>query len=343
MKILVTGGTGYIASWVIKKLLDQGYDVNTTVRDLSNKEKSAHLTQMAAAAETNLTFFEADLTQKNSFDEAVKGCDAVIHTASPFFIQGIKDAQKQLIKPAVEGTANVLESVNREETVKKVVITSSVAAIFGDGEEIKNKDNATFDENDWNNTSNEKHQAYSYSKTAAEREAWRIFAEQDRWKLAVINPGFVLGPSITTRQDSTSIDFIRSLLNGKFKQGVPELYFGVADVRDVAEAHVIAATQSQPHGRHIIVSEALSALDIAEKAKQSAGEGYHIPDKTVPKPMLYLAGPFMGFSWKYISKNIGIPLQFDNSKAKKDLGLEFRKADETIHDQIQQLINDDLI
>lgn len=343
MKILVTGGTGYIASWVIKNLLDQGHDVNTTVRDLSNKEKTAHLTQMASAAKSNLTFFEADLTKKNSFDEAVKGCEAVIHTASPFFIQGIKDAQKQLIKPAVEGTRNVLESVNREEKVKKVVITSSVAAIFGDGEEIQNKENGIFDENDWNNTSNEKHQAYSYSKTAAEREAWRLFAEQSQWKLAVINPGFVLGPSITTRQDSTSIDFIRSLLNGKFKQGVPELYFGVTDVRDVAKAHVIAATQNQPHGRHIIVSESLSALEIASKAKKVAGENYHIPDKVVPKPMLFLFGPFMGFSWKYISKNIGIPLKFDNSKAKKDLGLEFLTVDETIHDQIQQLINDDLV
>jgi len=343
MKVLVTGGTGYIASWIIKYLLEEGHEVNTTVRDLSKKNKTEHLTNLAVGSSGTLELYEADLLEEGSFDDAVKDCDVVIHTASPFFIAGIKDASKQLVEPAVQGTRNVLQAATSEEKVKKVVVTSSVAAVHGDNKEIESVPGKKFDESHWNTTSNEKYMAYNYSKTAAEKEAWRIYEEQNRWELAVINPGFVLGPSLTQRTDSTSINFILSLLDGRFKQGVPDFYFGVVDVRDVAIAHIKAATDLDATGRHIMVADTLSALEMAQPLIDKYDGKYAFPKKKLPKLMLYLFGPFMGFNWKYISNNVGIPVYLDNTKAKNKLGIDFKDPKETIVDHAEQLINDGLV
>mgnify|MGYP006277937367 CR=1 FL=1 len=340
MKILVTGGTGFIASWIIKYLLEEGHEVNTTVRDISNKEKTRHLTSMATGAEGTLQFFEADLMKEGSFDEAVQGCESVIHTASPFFITGIKDARRQLIEPAVKGTRNVIESAGRQNSVKKIVVTSSVAAIHGDNADIRLTKANRFNEENWNKTSNEKHQAYSYSKTAAEKEAWRLYEQQNQWELAVINPGFVLGPSLTPRTDSTSIGFIKSLLDGTYKQGVPELYFGIVDVRNVARAHVVAATTPNAKGRHLLVAKTMATTEIAQILSDYVGESYPVPRKSVPKLLLYILGPAMGFSWKYIGKNVGIPILFDNTRAREQLGIAFTDPVETIREQADQLMQD---
>lgn len=144
--VLVTGGTGYLASWIVKQLLDQGFEVRTTVRNLAQKDKYAHLTALAVKSTGVLQFFEADLLKKGSFTEAMAGCELVIHTASPFKISGIKNAQKELIEPALEGTRNVLDTVNASESIKRVVLTSSVAAIFGDAIDIQKTENGTFTE-----------------------------------------------------------------------------------------------------------------------------------------------------------------------------------------------------
>lgn len=343
MKILVTGGSGYIASWIIYYLLDAGHEVVTTVRDITNEEKTKHLKALSEEKKGNLSFAEADLLNESSFDKAVDGCDVVIHSASPFKISGIKNPVKQLIEPAVKGTENVLKSVNRENSVRKVVLTSSAAAIYGDNADIHNIEGDSFTEDHWNTSSNEKHQAYSYSKKAAEEAAWKIANEQQRWNMAVINPGFVIGPSLTKRKDSTSIDFMLSFLNGKYKAGVPELYFGVVDVRDVAMAHVNAALNEDAEGRFITVSETKSTLEMAEILREHLGDQYPIPKSKMSKGLLKLAGPFVGFSWKFINRNIGIPIYFDNTRAKTLLKIDFTPAEKALIDQANQVINDNLI
>ncbi|MCF8308597.1 MAG: NAD-dependent epimerase/dehydratase family protein, partial [Bacteroidales bacterium] len=221
--------------------------------------------------------------------------------------------------------------------------TSSVAAVHGDNSECYKTPGNLLTEEHWNQTSNEKHQAYNYSKTEAEKEAWRFHENQKRWELAVINPGFVLGPSLTKRTDSTSINFIFSLLNGRFKQGIPDLYFGIVDVRDVAKAHVQAATKLDANGRHILVAESMSAMDITRTLQEQYDDQYAFPKKTLPKALLYLFGPFMGFSWNFIRKNIGIPVYFDNTKAQNQLGIDFKNPQETIREHAAQLIDDGLV
>ena len=144
--VLVTGGTGYLASWIVKQLLDEGRDVRTTVRNLAQKDKYAHLTEIAVKSKGKLQLFEADLLKSGSFSEAMKGCELVIHTASPFKISGIKNAQKELVEPALEGTRNVLDSVNKTESVKRVVLTSSVVAVYGDTIDIAKTEKGIFTE-----------------------------------------------------------------------------------------------------------------------------------------------------------------------------------------------------
>ena len=335
--VLVSGGAGYIASWLIRYLLEQGSPVRASVRDKSNTEKCAHLNKLSEEFPGKLELFEADLLKDGSFDQAMAGCELVMHTASPFQISGISDPQKQLIDPALKGTANVLEAANKNESVKRVVLTSSVAAIMGDNTDADAKPDRTMTEADWNASANISHQAYSYSKTLAEKEAWKINEAQSRWDLVVINPAFVLGPSLSERADGASVDFMRSMVNGKYKSGVPALTFGVVDVRDVARAHMLAGYTPKASGRHITSAETMSFLDIANSLRDSFGDKYPIPKGGVPKFMLYLVGPFMGFSWKYISNNIDVPYKLDNSYGVKDLGIKYRPTQETFKEHIEQL------
>ena len=123
--ILVTGGTGYLASWIIKQLLDEGLNVRATVRNKSNTEKNKHLMKLGDEGKGTLELYEADLLKEGSFDQAMSKCEVVFHTASPFQMFGIKDPQKELIDPALKGTKNILASENKTQSVKRVVLTSS--------------------------------------------------------------------------------------------------------------------------------------------------------------------------------------------------------------------------
>lgn len=244
--VLVTGGNGYLASWVIKKFLDKGIEVRATVRDKSNIEKMNHLVKLNNEHNDRITFFEADLLKEGSFDEAVKGCELVFHIASPFKIFGIKDPIKELVNPALKGTENVLSSVNISESVKRVIPTSITASIHGDAIEAETD---TLDEQFWNTTSSEKYLPYSYSRKIAEEIAWKIAKAQSQWDLITINPGFILGPSLSKTVDSFSINLMRSLLIGKNKSGVPEFAFPVVDVRDAADAHILSAFTGLAKGK----------------------------------------------------------------------------------------------
>ena len=163
--VLVTGGTGYVASWIIKMLLEEGIIVNATVRDPSNIQKVEYLKALAEASAGQLKLFKSDLLDTGSFDEPMQDCELVIHTASPFFITGIKNPEEELIRPAKEGTRNVLESAKRNPTVQRVVLTSSVVAIYGDNADIALAPGGMFTEKEWNVTSSAEHQPYAYSKT----------------------------------------------------------------------------------------------------------------------------------------------------------------------------------
>lgn len=341
--VLVTGGSGYVASWIIKMLLEEGIDVHATVRDPLNAKKVDHLTALAKESAGKLKLFKSDLLDTGSFDEPMQGCELVIHTASPFFISGIKNPEEELIRPAKEGTRNVLESAKRNPAVQRVVLTSSVVAIYGDNADITFTPGQVFTEKEWNTTSSAEHQPYPYSKTIAEKEAWAIANEQNQWDLLTINPGWILGPSVSKRRDSMSIGTMIQFGDGTYKMGVPELWNGIVDVRDVATAHIKAGYTPEASGRHIIVGGEVTLLNIANILRKHFGDDYPFPRKQVPKFLFWIIAPMNGFTRKYASRNAGIQIKFDNSYSKTDLNMSYIPIEQTVKEHFQQLIDDDLL
>ena len=234
-------------------------------------------------------------------------------------------------------------SPKRNSEVKRVVITSSVVAIYGDNADIAMAPAGIFTEKEWNMTSSPEHQPYPYSKTIAEKEAWAITKEQGQWDLLAINPGWILGPSLSKRKDSMSISTMIQMGDGTYKAGVPELWNGIADVRDVASAHIKAGYRPEASGRHIIVSGEATLLDIANILSKHFGDDYPFPRKQVPKFLFWLIGPMRGFTRKYVNKNAGIQIKFDNSYSKKDLGISYTPIEQTVKEHFQQLIDDGLV
>jgi nucleoside-diphosphate-sugar epimerase len=342
--VLVTGANGYVASWLVKMLLDAGYTVHATVRDKSNPSKVSHLQKAAEPYPDKLKLFNADLFDDGAFDIAMQDCEWVFHTASPFLVRGITDPQKQLIEPALQGTRNVLNAANRTDSVKRVILTSSVVAIYGDNIDMQKINHGLpFTEDNWNKTSSADHQPYPYSKKLAEEEAWNMAKNQNRWDLVVTNPGLVLGPSLAKASDSTSLSTMLELVNGKLKTGVPNLRFPVVDVRDVALAHINAAEMSNAKGRHILVNQSISLLEMAKILRAKYGSKYAFPRWQVPKFIFWLVAPFFGVSRKFVSTNVGHSIEFENSKAKTDLNIAFRSVEETLIDHCQQIIDDGLV
>jgi nucleoside-diphosphate-sugar epimerase len=343
-KILVTGVTGYLASWIVKDLLAKGFTVHGTVRNLKDEKKIAHLKKIEASTKGKLNLFESDLLLDGSFEKAMKDCSIVVHTASPFKVSGVKDPVNELIKPALNGTRNVLEQVNKTQSVERVVLTSSVVAIYGDSCELKEANVEFFDETMWNSTSNENHQPYPYSKTIAEKEAWKIHDAQDRWSMAVMNPGFIMGPSLTPYTQSTSFEIMSGMGKGEFKMGVPALHFGIVDVRDVADAHVKSAIDNSVGGRNILVNTSMDMLDMSYVLQKNIrGKNYPFPKSRLPKFLIWLVGPSQGFSRTFVKKNVGIPIKFNNEKSIRDICVSYRPVEDTIAEHFKQLIDDELI
>lgn len=340
--VLVTGGNGYIGSWVVKELLGLGFDVHATVRDATDPIRTEPLRALDQGRGA-LKLFAADLLQPAAFEHAMIGCEVVFHTASPVALRGVKDTVSDLIEPATQGTRNVLETATRTTTVKRVVLTSSVAAIYGDAVELEETEGRRFDESHWNETSSESHQPYSFSKMLAERLAWRIAGSQDRWDLVVLNPALTLGPALTKHSRSESVRVMREFATGYYRAGAPDLEVAIVDVRDVADAHVQAALRPSASGRHVLSSESVTLIEIGRILREHYGDGFPFPRLTVPKFVVGLLAPLGGIPRAVVKRNVGYPLRFDNRYAEADLGIEFGPAADAIVDQFQQLLDDGLI
>ena len=332
--ILVTGGAGYIGSWIVKDLIEKGHTIRVSVRDKSKTEKYNHLLELDKKSSGTVELWEANLTVPNSFDAVAKGCDSIIHVASPFTLS-LKNPQQNLIDPALKGTQNVLNAATKSGTVKKIVLTSSIAAIFGDNMEWDaSKLPNGFDENQFNETSSLTHQPYSYSKVLAEKEAWKIHGGQTMWDLVVINPGFVMGPALTTTSNSGSIDFMNDVLSGKFKMGAPELQFSFVDVRDIAKAHILALENPKAKGRHVITNVEMNVMKLTSIIETAFPNQFKLPKMNAPKWLMLILGPLFGITRQFVKLNIGHPLKLNNSKGKKELGMTYRSIENTIVDMV---------
>ena len=337
--VVVTGASGYVASWVVHELLSRGATVHGTVRDPNHPTKTAHLRALDDELPGTLKLFAADLLKPGSFAEALDGATTVIHTASPFH-SGDGDPQATLVQPALDGTANVLDQASQTPTVTRVVLTSSVLAVYGDATE---SDGRPLTEDDWNSSSSVDHQPYAYSKTVAERKAWELAEAQSQWRLVVVNPAFVMGPSLSGRKDSTSMDFLLNNLKGTWKSGTLPMSSGFVDVRDVATAHVEAAVRPDAEGRHILSAEVVSFHAFGQIIEAAYPGRFGVPRREVPKLLATLAAPFIGFTRRYVRDNAGHALAFDASKSRESLGLVYRPLAETVHDMVERALADGLV
>lgn len=336
-RFLVTGGNGYLASWIVKLLLDRGHEVRATVRSSPGDARYAHLHKLASDCGGRLSLHAAHLGKGDHFRPLVDGCDYVIHTASPFVIRGITDAENELVRPAIDGTRSLLEAVNRSASVRRVVMTSSVAAIYGDTADAREKDGQPFSEDDWNTSSSLQHQPYAYSKTLAERAAWEIAQKQRRWDLVTLNPGFMLGPSFSPAVTGVSQTIMRNFANGTYRSGIIDMWYGLVDVRDAAEAHIRACTAASAKGRYIISAHEASLWMIAQRLRQWFGDKYPLPRSKAPKLILWLLAPKFGFTRHYVARNIGIPLRLNNEKGVRELGMRYRPIDDTVREHFQSV------
>ena len=319
--VCVTGASGFIASHIVRELLEQGYLVKGTVR----KEPKFYpfLLELPGAAE-RLELVQADLLAVGSYDQIIKGCEYVFHTASPYKVN-VKNPQTDLVDPAVIGTETILESCMKSNSVKRLIFTSSITAITDEPDSSK-----TFTEKDWNTMSSLDRQPYHYSKTLAEREAWDfIMRKKPAFDLVVINPVLVVGPSLTPSLN-TSNQIIRDIIKGVYPC-IMDLNWGLVDVRDVAKAHILAMATESAKGRYLCTAETMHMRDLVALLKSSGFEKYPLPKLDLSGKAGTILMKILSFSQPkdtgmYIRINVGRTLRLDNSKIRRDLALSFRSV-----------------
>jgi nucleoside-diphosphate-sugar epimerase len=328
----VTGATGFIAGQLTGRLLALDYTVRGTVRNLDSADAGS--LRRLPGGDRRLELIEADLLQPGSFDKAVAGCQTVFHVASPFAFTAT-DPAKDLLAPAVEGTLNVLEACRLAPEVKRVVLTSSIAALVG------RPDGRLLTEDNWNTFSSLSDNPYYYAKTQAEQAAWRFMKEaRPHFDLVVINPGQVLGPS-HRESVGTSIAYVRDLMTGKVP-AVINLDVPYVDVRDVADAHILASQTPEAQGRYVTVAGVITTRQLIEAIKRLGYIDYRFPkislDSSIGMPFARIAirGQPSGLR-HFLRAFVGRRVVFDNSKIRSDLGIEFRPLAETIRDTIEDL------
>jgi dihydroflavonol-4-reductase len=332
--ILITGASGFVAQHTIIQSLQQGYKVRATLRNSAREAEVREIVAKHADVKDNLEFISADLMQDSNWTEAMRGCEYVLHVASPFPLFEPKH-EDELIIPAVQGTLRVLRAAHNAK-VKRVVIVSSVAAVYSG----HNGENRTFDENDWSIIENNIG-AYAKSKTLAERAAWDFINGAEnihKLEMVAINPPLILGP-ILDKQVHTSVELIRVFMRGEVP-GVAKLKMGVVDVHDVAAALLLGMTTPEAAGQRFTCSSAtLWYKEIADiLRKEYAPRGY----KKIP----YIQFP--DFAVRFLAlfdKKIGIVIrdlnwdyEISNEKAKRVLKWHPRSKEEAILAMAESLI-----
>jgi nucleoside-diphosphate-sugar epimerase len=332
--VLVTGGSGFIGTHCILQLLAAGHQVRTTVRSLKREDDvRAMLKAGGAEPGTSLTFFATDLENDAGWSQAVAGCEYVLHVASPL-PRTVPKNEDELIVPAREGTLRVLRA-SRDARVKRVVLTSSFAAIGYGHKEQK----APFDETNWTNLSGEDVAPYAKSKTLAERAAWDFIArEGGELELSVINPVGVFGP-VLGPDYSTSILIVQRLMVGALP-GSPQLYFGVVDVRDVANLHLRAMTHPAAKGERFlaVAGDFMSMQGIAKVLKNRlGGSAKRVPTRELPNWVVRLAA-LRDPAVKLILPELGKAKNATNEKAKRTLGWGPRPNEEALVATAESLV-----
>lgn len=331
--VLISGATGFIASHTVASLLAAGYQVIGTVRRPDDAAGTQHLRALPGAAE-RLRIVGADLLTPGAFDAYAAEADFVVHMASPFHIT-VKDPERDLVRPAIEGTLSMLSACAKSASVKRVVVTSSMAAITDEPDSER-----VLTEADWNEKSSLTRNPYYFSKAQAERAAWD-FVERNKpsWDLVVINPFIVIGPSMAKAVNESN-KILVDLMNGAYPM-IMALTWGFVDVRDVAQAHVRALT-AQAKGRYICAGETRTMRALIDFLKQNGYAHGKMPGIGLDSPVLNRLALLAAYTQpkgvaSYLRSHLGRIVRYDNRKARTDLALDFRPLNESLLETMADL------
>ncbi|MDY5629302.1 NAD-dependent epimerase/dehydratase family protein [Limosilactobacillus coleohominis] len=330
-KILVTGGTGFLAGWVIRQLLQQGYSVRTTVRSAKKFPKIVKMLDAENVDSSNLSYVVADLTSSNGWAEAMSGITDVLHLASP--LGGNDQDNPKLITVAKEGVTHVINAAIGAH-VNKIVMTSSEAANYPQ----KNDHNQQLNESLWTDLNNKDLTNYMRSKTVAENTAWKLIRKQSHTKLVTLLPGAIMGPSMAGKRSSTDQIF-EMILKG---MPSPNVIYPVVDVRDLADLHIKAMNNQIADNKRLIAeSEEMTMPEMARFMKQHF-PGFKVRTITIPN---WLVASLSHFSsqMKTLNTMIGLKYHRDHSQARKLLNWNPRPAKDTVLDSVNYLIQNKLI
>ncbi|CAN6371675.1 unnamed protein product [Urochloa humidicola] len=315
--VCVTGSSGFIGSWLVRRLLDRGYAVRATVKNIQDESETKHLQALDGAA-LRLRLLQMDLLDPATVRAAVEGASGVFHLASPVTLQTPQDPEKELLEPAVKGTLNVLRAA-RDSGIGRVVLMSSKAAMTPNPDWPADK---VIDEDSWADVDllRKRQLWYSVSKTLAEKAAWDFAAKEEGLQLVMINPGMVLGPFLTPSVNA-SLHWFLQLLEGQ--KADLDLYMGCVDVRDVAHSLIALYENPSAQGRHLCMESVERLVDFTN----------HVADLFPELPVQRVKEDKQG--WVARAK--------DPSKKLIDLGIRFTPFDGTIRDTVDCFRNKGLI
>jgi dihydroflavonol-4-reductase len=342
--VLVTGGSGFLGGWCVAELLRRGHLVRTTVRDLAREPEvratvrglTSEPEEKASVgspleADDRLSVLAANLLDDAGWEEAVHGCDHVLHVASPFPLVQPKDPD-ELIVPAREGTLRVLRAALRAGA-SRIVVTSSVAAVGGSAKGSTRR----LDESDWTDLDDSALTPYARSKTLAERAAWDLVEEMgETERLAVVNPGAILGPVLNAER-SPSLEVVQRLLSGM--PGAPRIGFNLVDVRDVADLQIRAMSATEAGGKRLVAVRSFEWMaDVAEVLRERLGpDAAKVPKRSVPD-LLVRALALFDPSVRSIVGQLGRKQEYSSRQAKELLGWAPRPIEETIVECARSMI-----
>lgn len=332
-KVLVTGGSGYIALHCIAELLKNGFYVRTSLRTIDRKKEVVNSLQKVVNPKDMLEFCILDLMEDKGWDKAVQGCTYVMHIASPVLSKG-DDENKELIQPAVQGISRAIHSSVKHK-VKRFIMTSSVAAIC-QGHEKKN-----YDENDWTDLDSNTITNYDISKTKAERYLWSFIKDlnnNEKIEVCTINPSFVVGPSLSNDIGSSNI-VIKILLNS-LMPFIPRLNLGFVDVRDVAKMHIKAMLSENAAGKRFILNE--RTMWLSDLSKLLNQNGFKAPKYIAPNIFIKLLALFVPEVGRIVNR-LDIIKNLNSNQSKVTLDWQPSNIEKSILDAATQIKNLDVL
>ena len=340
-RVCVTGAAGFIGSHLCAALLRGGYRVRGTVLDETQaRDDTRRLREIAAETGSELEFVTADLTRPGAFDNAVADCPFVCHLASAVRLRA-PDPQREIVDVAVNGTLNVLGAVDRAGLARRVVMTSSVAAVV----DTTRPPQHIFDESDWNESASLESDPYALSKVLAERAAWdhvRARANGSSYDFVTLHPSLVQGPLMAEPHVRATPFMLHDLFTNKAR-GVADFRYSIIDVRDVAAAVVRALQRPDATGRHLLANRQVSLGQVADWLQQA------VPDRRVPRlripnaVMLARALVDRNLSREFLRQHLSVVRRLDTHKARRALGMTFRSPQTTICDTARSFLEFGLI